>query len=75
MPTKKLPPFAILSVLFLSLTVLCPLAATAQLLEPADIQSFPVGKGPYFVLSDGANIWVTNSGERTVTNCGPMALI
>src|SRR5437762_3655218 len=30
-------------------------------------QSFPVGNDPFFLVFDGANIWVTNAGEDTVT--------
>jgi DNA-binding beta-propeller fold protein YncE len=30
-------------------------------------QSFPVGNDPFFLVFDGANIWVTNAGDNTVT--------
>jgi YVTN family beta-propeller protein len=71
-PTKPLaitPPLALVSALFLGLTALLPLAAKAQPLDPAniEIQSFPVGLAPMFLAFDGANIWVTNRLDSTVT--------
>src|SRR5262249_45101633 len=43
--------------------------AKAQPLDPANfqIQSFPVGNVPQFLVFDGANIWVTNQNDNTVT--------
>ena len=69
MNTAKTLPLALVSSLFLGLTALLPLAAKAQPLDPADfqIQSFPVGNGPRGITFDGANIWVTNDGDGTVT--------
>jgi DNA-binding beta-propeller fold protein YncE len=29
--------------------------------------TFPVGKSPSDIVFDGANIWVTNGGDNTVT--------
>ena len=45
MNTAKTPGLALIPVLFLKLTALLPLAAKAQLLDPAnfEIQSFPGG--------------------------------
>src|SRR5213082_3480858 len=70
MNTAKAPLIALVSLLFLGLTELLPLAAKAQLLNPdvnIQIQSFPVGNGPEFLVFDGANIWVTNTDDGTVT--------
>src|SRR5437763_9234230 len=69
MNTPKTPALALISVLFLGLTVLSPLAAKAEPLDPGDfqIQSFPVGNGPLGLVFDGANIWVTNSQDGMVT--------
>jgi DNA-binding beta-propeller fold protein YncE len=67
MNTAKTLPLALVPALFL--TALLPLAAKAQPLDPADfqVQSFPAGNDPQFLAFDGANIWVTNSGDDTVT--------
>src|SRR6266550_1001969 len=63
MKIAKTPALALISMLFLGLTALLPLAAKAQPLDPANvqIQSFPVGLGPYYLVFDGANIWVANA--------------
>src|SRR6059058_2170088 len=68
--TTSSSPLALLPVLFLGITVLLPLSAKTQPLDPAaniQIQSFPVGNYPKFLVFDGANIWVTNTVDGTVT--------
>ena len=69
MNIAKTPALALVSMLFLGLTALLPLAAKAQPLDPANIQiqTFPVGNDPSYLVFDGANIWVTNYFDRTVT--------
>ena len=40
--------------------------------QPADtIETFPVGGGPNALAFDGANIWVTNGFDATVTKIIP----
>jgi hypothetical protein len=67
MNTARTSVLALVSVLFLGLTALLPLGAKAQLLGSVNIQSFPMGNGPDHLVFDGANIWVTNTGDDTVT--------
>src|SRR5437762_1056318 len=57
-----------LSILFSlgAITLSSPVKAQ-QLDKPDLIQSFPVGHSPVYLAFDGANIWVTNSDDNTVT--------
>jgi DNA-binding beta-propeller fold protein YncE len=58
----------ILAILSLSINVLFALPVSARQLDrPAAYQSFPVGHGPRGVACDGANIWIVNSADNTVT--------
>src|SRR5450432_27877 len=47
------------------LTVL--VAISFALSAKAGIESFPVGNSPAFFAFDGANVWVSSSGDDTVT--------
>src|SRR5207248_3355407 len=42
-------------------------AKAQQLDKPDTIQTFPVGNGPDWLAFDGANVWVTNHWDNTVT--------
>lgn len=42
-------------------------AGAQQLDQPVLIESFPVGNAPFWLTSDGDNIWVTNASDDTVT--------
>src|SRR4029077_5955072 len=55
--------------LTLLLSISCLQVALAQSLDPANfqIESFPVGSSPENLVFDGANIWVTNWSDNTVT--------
>src|SRR5690348_16619999 len=44
-----------------------PTANAQQLDQPDLTQSFPVGSEPQNLAFDGANIWVTNFGDNSVT--------
>jgi hypothetical protein len=61
----------ILRALFLTfsfaIAIPSPAAATLPDFPDVAIQTFLVGSNPVGVVFDGANIWVTNSGDDTVT--------
>jgi DNA-binding beta-propeller fold protein YncE len=69
MNTAKTSALTLISVLSLGLTALLACAAKAEPLDPdnVQIQSIPVGHNPQFLAFDGANIWVTNKDDNTVT--------
>src|SRR5438046_1661829 len=54
--------------LLLGLSLLLAVQASAQAPSPATmVQTFPVGNAPLGVVSAGADIWVANSSDNTVT--------
>src|SRR5262249_47324862 len=61
--TQKTSPVRLASAIIFSVLFLAGKA------EPAvpTIQTFPVGKLPWALISDGTNIWVANQGDSTVT--------
>jgi DNA-binding beta-propeller fold protein YncE len=57
-----------MSWLLIAVSGLFVLPVTAEQLDRPDlIQIFHVGHGPKFLAFDGFNIWVTTSGDDTVT--------
>src|SRR4051812_31352147 len=51
--------------LLFALNCLFVLQAGAQ--QPGSVQSFPVGDSPTNITFDGANVWVTNTFDSSVT--------
>lgn len=67
MNTRKILPLSLLYACFFCVSALLAATGSAEQPNTFDVESFPVGNGPYSITSDGANIWVTNFLDDTVT--------